>query len=61
MAVTLSKQEQLKDPFGLPVGTRNPNPVLDSSQYKVELDDGSVAVYTANLIAENLAAITDSE
>jgi hypothetical protein len=45
-----------RDSDGLPVGTMNPNPVLDSRQYKVEFDDGSVAVYTANIIAENLAA-----
>jgi hypothetical protein len=37
----------------LPVGTRNPNPI--------EFDDGSVAVYTANVIAENLAAMDDAE
>jgi hypothetical protein len=50
-----------RDGDGLPVGTRNPNPVLDSRQYEAEFDDGSVAVYTANIIAENLAAMTDAE
>jgi hypothetical protein len=50
-----------RDGDGLPVGTRNPNPVLDSRQYEVEFDDGSVAVYTANIIAKNPAAMTDTE
>jgi hypothetical protein len=45
----------------VPVGTRHANPVLDSQKYEVEFDDGSIAVYTANIIAENMAAQTDDE
>jgi hypothetical protein len=60
----LDRPRVLKRPHngdGLPIGrTRNPNPVFDN-QHKVEFYNRSVAVYTANIKAENLAAINNAE
>ena len=49
------------DSNGNPKGVSNPNPILDSWEYEVELEDGSVHCYTANIIAENLFAQCDDE
>ena len=49
------------DSNGNPIGVSNPNPILDSREYEVELEDGSIQRYTANIIAENLFAQCDDE
>jgi hypothetical protein len=46
---------------GNPIGKRNANPILDTREYEVEMPDGSVAEYAANVIAENLYSQVDSE
>jgi hypothetical protein len=46
---------------GNPIGKRNMNPILDTREYEVELSDGSIAEYAANVIAENLYSQVDSE
>ena len=46
---------------GEPVGTKNTNPILDTRSYQVEFPDGDVAVYSANVIAENMMAQCDPE
>jgi hypothetical protein len=49
------------DADGNPVGTRHSNPILDTREYEVELPDGSINVYAANIIAENMYAQIDHE
>ena len=44
--------KRVKGNDGKPVGTRNSNPILDTSEYVVEMSDGSTQELTANLIAE---------
>ena len=46
---------------GNPIGIRNTNPILDTREYEVELPDGSITEYAANVIAENLYSQVDSE
>jgi hypothetical protein len=41
------------DDGGLPIGKRNPNPILDSRLYEVEFPDGTTSAYTANMIVDN--------
>jgi hypothetical protein len=52
---------RFKDPNGVPLGKRHPNPMLDSREYEVEFSDGSKDVVSANLIAENLYSQIDEE
>ena len=49
------------DEDGLPVGTSHIDPILDTRQYEVQLPDGSVESYTANLIADNIYAQCDDK
>ena len=44
-----------------PVGTRNNKPMLDTSEYTVEISDGSLQELTANIIAESMFTHVDSE
>ena len=46
---------------GTPVGRRHQNPKMDTRQYEVEMLDGAVEAYHANVIAENMFAQVDSE
>ncbi|MEL6803326.1 MAG: hypothetical protein AAFO91_05990, partial [Bacteroidota bacterium] len=43
------------------IGARNENPIADTRIYEVEFTDGSVAEYSANVVAENVFAQIDSE
>jgi len=49
------------DAKGKLIGTRNPNPILDTCLYEVDYPDGSTKAVAANLIAENLYAQVDEE
>jgi len=49
------------DKDGHPIGRRNANPLLDTHQYEVIFGDGSISEYSANLVAENMMAQSDSE
>ena len=49
------------DALGKPIGTQHPNPLLDTREYEVELEDGTYDSYFANTIAENLWSQCDSE
>jgi hypothetical protein len=51
--------KRLRDKDGLPIGTANDNPILDSRWYEVEFQDGYKASLAANAIAENLFAQID--
>ena len=46
---------------GRPLGRCHPNPILNTREYEVELSDGTVEEYTANVIAENLFSQCDTE
>ena len=53
--------KRLRDDNGLPIGTANENPILDSRMYEVEYADGHKIAMAANAIAENLFAQVDEE
>jgi hypothetical protein len=54
--------KRLRDKNGLPIGTANDNPILDTKVYEVEFPDGHKTSLTANAtIVENLFAQVDSE
>jgi hypothetical protein len=43
------------------MGKHHSNPPLDTCKYEVEFPDGSLTMYTASMIAENLYAQVDTE
>ena len=51
--------KRLRDANGIPIGTVNENPILDSHIYEVEYQDGTKASLAANYIAENLFTHVD--
>ena len=53
--------KRARDDKGRPVGKANPNPLLDTREYIVELMDGTRDKYFANQIAENLWSQCDAE
>ena len=53
--------KRLRDADGIPIGTANENPILDSHMYEVEYQDGTKASLVANYIAENLFMQVDQE
>ena len=53
--------KRMRDKDGLPIGTANDNPIMDSRHYEVEFQDGYKTSMAANAIAENLFAQIDDE
>ena len=53
--------KRLRDANGIPIGTANDNPILDTRLYEVEYLDGYKTSLTANTIAENLFSQVDEE
>jgi hypothetical protein len=53
--------KRLRDANGIPIGTANDNPILDTRVYEVEYLDGHKASLAANTIAENMFAQVDEE
>ena len=49
------------EPDGTKKGMAHRNPLFDTRAYLVEFKDGSVAEYTANIIAENIYSQVDQE
>ena len=49
------------DHLGNPIGKAHSNPLLDTREYEVELEDGTYDSYFANTIAENLWSQCDAE
>ena len=49
------------DEAGHMIGRWNDNPRLNTREYEVEFEDGSIAAYTANMISENLYYHIDAE
>ena len=58
---TTTVTERVKDVTGKPKGNYSPNPHVDSREYKVMFDDGTVKEYSANVIAENLITVSGDE
>jgi hypothetical protein len=54
-------KRRVKNDDGIPIGSANENPILDTRYYEVEFPDGTVDSYSANIIAENLYAQIDDE
>ena len=48
--------KRLRDANGLPIGTANDNPILDTRLYEVEYSDTHKASLATNSIAENMCA-----
>ena len=46
--------KRARGPDGLPFGTANQNPILNSQMYTAEFDDGTEAKLTANMIAQSM-------
>ena len=53
--------KRLCDHNGLPIGTANQNPILDSLMYEVEYHDGHKASLSANSIAQDMFAQVNEE
>ena len=53
--------KQVKGNDGNPLGIWNNNPILDTSEYTVEMSEGSSQELTANIIAESMFTQVDSE
>jgi hypothetical protein len=53
--------KRLRDKDGLPIGTVNDKPILDTRIYEVEFQDRHEASTAANAIAENLFSQIDDE
>ena len=53
--------KRLRDANGIPIGTANDNPILDTRVYEVEYLDGHRASLSANTIAENIFSQVDEE
>ena len=53
--------KRLRDTNGIPIGTADDNPILDTRMYKVEFMDGTKQSLSANYIAENLFAQVDQD
>ena len=51
----------MRDKDGLPIGTANNNPILDSRLYELKFQDGYRASLAANAIADNLFEQIDDE
>jgi hypothetical protein len=51
----------LKDENNLPTGKAHDNPILDTREYSVKVDDSKQLEYAANVITENLFAQVDAE
>ena len=46
--------KRMRDANGIPTGTANDNPILDTRMYEVEFLDGTKTLLSTNYIAENL-------
>ena len=53
--------KRLRDANGIPIGTADDNPILDTRMYEVEFMDGTKQSLSANYIAENVFAQVDQD
>jgi hypothetical protein len=54
-------RRRARDTNGELIGKLNPNPLLDTSVYEVELEDGTVERYHANILAEHIYNKLDND
>ena len=54
-------RRRITDEDGRPIGQPNNNPILDTTQYEVEFEDGEIKTMAANTIAETILAQVDEE
>ena len=54
-------RKRKRDDRGNLIGRTNANPILDTSVYEVEFDDGRTEAFSANIIAESIYAQIDDE
>ena len=52
---------QKRDMEGALIGNTHPNPILDTRLYEVRFNDGKMAAYSTNIIAENIYEQADDE
>ena len=52
---------RVRDESGELVGKSNRNPLLDTAVYDVEMSNGSVEKYSANIIAEHIYSQLDED
>jgi len=50
-----------RDSDGNPIGRANANPILDTRVYEVEFQDGTIAEYSTNILAEALYSQVDAD
>ena len=53
--------KRLRDTNGIPIGTADDNPILDTRMYEVEFMDGTKQSLSANYIAKNVFAQVDQD
>ena len=53
--------KRARNPDGELIGREHSNPLLDTSVYEVEFEDGSVEKYNANIIAEHIYSQVDED
>eukprot|EP00536_Pseudo-nitzschia_multiseries_P015133 jgi/Psemu1/41402/gm1.41402_g len=54
-------KDRVRDLQNRPIGVRNENPILDTRLYKLQLPDGTIEEYTANIVAERLYSSVDDD
>ena len=47
-----------RDAGGIPIGRYYPNPMLDTSVYEVEFQDGSISDYAKNIVTKAIINVT---
>ena len=50
-----------RDQDGIPIGTENQNPILDTRVYQLEFPDGRIEEYALNVIIENIMNQVDAD
>eukprot|EP00536_Pseudo-nitzschia_multiseries_P018492 jgi/Psemu1/55852/gm1.55852_g len=54
-------KDRVRDLQNQPIGVRNENPILDTRLYKLQLPDGTIEEYKANIVAESLYSSVDDD
>ena len=52
---------QKRDADGEIIENTHPNPILDTSLYEVQFEDGHINTFSTNIIAENIFELVDDE
>eukprot|EP00536_Pseudo-nitzschia_multiseries_P018501 jgi/Psemu1/55916/gm1.55916_g len=54
-------KDRVRDLQNQPIGVRNENSILDTPLYKLQLPDGTIEGYTANIVAKSLYSSIDDD